>query len=118
MGRRIHLDGNLTLGENIADGGGARPPPRAARRAPRAMAGSAGTGAVGSPTPPPPPYCCPYPCPYCTVPLLTTDSTPPPSSGLHMAYNAFLAESPDAAPAERRLFFLSYAQVCRGRKRI
>jgi len=35
-----------------------------------------------------------------------------------MAYNAFLAESPDAAPAERRLFFLSYAQVCRGRKRI
>ena len=22
--------------------------------------------------PPPPPYCCPYPCPYCTLPLLTT----------------------------------------------
>ena len=21
---------------------------------------------------PPPPYCCPYPCPYCTLPLLTT----------------------------------------------
>ena len=20
--------------------------------------------------PPPPPYCCPYPCPYCTLPLL------------------------------------------------
>jgi hypothetical protein len=35
-----------------------------------------------------------------------------------MAYNAFLAESPDAAPAQRRLFFLSYAQVWRGRKRI
>ena len=23
-------------------------------------------------SPPPPPYCCPYPCPYCTLPLLTT----------------------------------------------
>ena len=22
------------------------------------------------PPPPPPPYCCPYPCPYCTLPLL------------------------------------------------
>ena len=25
----------------------------------------------------PPPYCCPYPCPYCTLPLLTTAPSPP-----------------------------------------
>jgi hypothetical protein len=27
-------------------------------------------------SPPPPPYCCPYPCPYCTLPLLTTPPDP------------------------------------------
>ena len=34
--------------------------------------------------PPPPPYCCPYPCPYCTLPLLggagREDTSPPSSS--------------------------------------
>ena len=50
--------------------------------APVALAGaaaagaSAGTAAEGpallATCTPPPPYCCPYPCPYCTLPLLTT----------------------------------------------
>jgi hypothetical protein len=38
--------------------------------------GAQRTGPAASPCgaeqPPPPPYCCPYPCPYCTLPLLTT----------------------------------------------
>lgn len=28
-----------------------------------------------------------------------------------MSYNAFLEKTPDATPADKRLFFLSYAQV-------
>jgi hypothetical protein len=32
--------------------------------------GSAGRRGLSVPSPPP--YCCPYPCPYCTLPLLTT----------------------------------------------
>ena len=31
-----------------------------------------GRGRRGWTRPPPPPFCCPYPCPYCTLPLLTT----------------------------------------------
>ena len=31
-------------------------------------------------SPPPPPYSCPYPCPYCALPLLTTTSPPHPPS--------------------------------------
>jgi len=29
----------------------------------------------------PPPYCCPYPCPYCTLPLLTTHDAAEASTG-------------------------------------
>jgi hypothetical protein len=65
-----------------------RPAPRAAQRrrarraAPRTPRGrpadkdrarSVERGGGGSAEPPsPPPYCCPYPYPYCTLPLLTT----------------------------------------------
>ncbi|KAJ1486269.1 hypothetical protein T484DRAFT_2344890 [Baffinella frigidus] len=34
-----------------------------------------------------------------------------------MSYNAFLEKTPDATPADKRLFFLSYAQVWCGTKR-
>jgi hypothetical protein len=30
---------------------------------------------------PPPPYCCPYPCPYCTLTLLTTVFSDGPAAG-------------------------------------
>ena len=30
---------------------------------------AAARGAGAAAPPPPPPYCCPYPCPYCTLPL-------------------------------------------------
>jgi len=63
----------------------AGPPRRAApRRVARPRAHRAGRGRARSTTRrrwswctsktsgPAPPYCCPYPCPYCTLPLLTT----------------------------------------------
>ena len=37
---------------------------------PSGICGKRGVDAAGFT--PPPPYCCPYPCPYCTLPLLTT----------------------------------------------
>ena len=44
-----------------------------ARRAARMRAQEESLHAMKEvPLPPPPPYCCPYPCPYCTLPLLTT----------------------------------------------
>ena len=74
------------------DGGGGESPP-AGKGAARGRDWGAAVGAIGGvpavgqslfaagtdgfirkAPPPPPPYCCPYPCPYCTLPLLTTAS--------------------------------------------
>ena len=45
--------------------------------------------------PPPPPYCCPYPCPYCTLPLLTEPPAPAARA------RSFPGLATDDAPAER-----------------
>ena len=47
-----------------------RPVPRVDRKVPvRRGAARRVRAASRPPPPPPPPYCCPYPCPYCTLPL-------------------------------------------------
>ena len=48
--------------------------PRPLLRA-RPLQGASGSSL--SEPPPPLPYCCPYPCPYCTLPLLTTAAVAP-----------------------------------------
>jgi hypothetical protein len=40
---------------------------------------------------PPPPYCCPYPCPYCTLPLLTI-------YGKEVSWRLSLPSNPRGAP--------------------
>ena len=53
------------------------------------------------PPPPPPPYCCPYPCPYCTLP-----PSPPPSGlgprGVCRVLPHELCGAADALAARRR----------------
>jgi len=44
--------------------------------------------------PPPPPYCCSYPCPYCTLPLLTTAK---PLSGANASRTPMATKSPSSA---------------------
>ena len=61
-------------GRGVRAGGGGAGPCGAgatgrARRRPRCRGGACDV--AGTP-PPPPPYCCPSPCPYCTLPLWTT----------------------------------------------
>ena len=56
-----------------ADAGGAAAGGAGAERTARRPPLGRDEAARGLELPPPPfPYCCPYPCPYCTLPLLTT----------------------------------------------
>ena len=41
------------------------------------------------------PYCCPYPCPYCTLPLLTTANATPPSLLLPLPMSLLYTPSVD-----------------------
>jgi len=47
---------------------------------------------------PPPPYCCPYPCPYCTLPLLTTAK---PLTGSHAHAACTPSDTPPRNQAAR-----------------
>ena len=91
------------------------PPPAApgllrAAPLPRPFAQSFALPPLGSAlqAPPPPLYCCPYPCPYCTLPRLTTTPLPPPPSLLlplpmSLLYtpsvdNSYTPQAPGAPP--------------------
>ena len=65
---------------------------RAGRGAPRAPRGRA--RAQEPRRAPPPPYCCSYPCPYCTLPLLTTAK---PLSGANASRTPMATKSPSSA---------------------